>query len=252
MGVFNKADQTLIKIARKEIDGLGHQVRHVFGYNPDVDSTAEETIWTAGGLYEHLESPSILTVSSTSANDTSAGTGARTVYILGINSTGGEVFETVILNGQTAVNTTHTYTEIQSLRVLTAGTGLKNAGNIHVGFGTVTAGVPVTTYGHILAGENQSLMGHITIPLGYTGYLVSGNVSTGATQAGKVITCRLKLKQNNLQYTAAVVTFATGTAPFHFDYPIAISAGSCITATAKSSTNDEVVSSYFQVLLVKE
>jgi hypothetical protein len=252
MGTFSKVDQTLIKIARKEIDGFGHEVRHVFGYNPDVDSAAEETVWTAGGLYEHLASPTILTVSSTSANDTSAGTGARTIYILGINSTGGEVSETVILNGQTAVNTTHTYTEIQSLQVSTAGTGLKNAGNIHVGFGTVTAGVPVTTYGHILAGENQSLMGHITIPLGYKGYIASGSMSSGTEGGSNFITGRLKLRRNGILYTAALITFNNNQTRFDFHYPIELLAGDCIQASAESTANNEAVSCYFQVLLVKE
>lgn len=232
-------------------DLSNYEIRHIFGYNPDVDSGAEETIWTAGGLYAHLDTPTILTVSSTSANDTSAGTGARTVYILGINSTGGEVSETVTLNGQTAVNTTHTYTEIQSAQVLTAGSGGKNAGSISLGTGTVTAGVPANTYGHILAGENQSLMGHYTVPVGYTGYLISGNMSVGATTAGKNITGRLKVKQNGIIYTGAIVSFGSGIVPFDFMYPIKLLAGSCVSASAVSSTNDEAISCYFQLLLIK-
>lgn len=232
-------------------DLSNYEIRHIFGYNPDVDSGAEETIWTAGGLYVHLDTPTILTVSSTSADDTSAGTGARTVYILGINSTGGEVSETVTLNGQTAVNTTHTYTEIQTAQVLSVGSGGKNAGSISLGTGTVTAGVPANIYGHILAGENQSLMGHYTVPAGYTGYLVSGNMSVGATTAGKNITGRLKVRQNGIIYTGAIVSFGSGIVPFDFKYPIKLLAGACISASAISSTNDEAISCYFQLLLIK-
>jgi hypothetical protein len=253
MGVFNEVDQELIKVANGQIDGFGHQVRHVFGYNPDVDSAAEETVWTHGGLYVHAASPTVMTVSSSSANDTSAGTGARTVYILGINSTGGEVSETVTLNGQTAVNTTHTYTEIQSAMVMSVGSGGKNAGDIYIGTGTVTSGVPANVYGHILTGENESLMGHITIPAGYVGYLMAGNMSSGATQAGKNITGRLKYRSpEGISYSSAIVTFSSGVTPFQFDYPITLPAGSCITATVKSTTDNEIVSSYFQVLLIKQ
>jgi hypothetical protein len=252
MGAFNKVDQKLFKVANGQIDGLGHQVRHVFGYNADVDSAAEETVWTYGGIYTHLASPTLLTISSSSSNDTAAGTGARTVLFTGINGDGGERTETLTLNGQTAVTTTYTYTEVQSMTVLSAGSGGKNAGQLYLGTGTVTSGVPANVYGHIAVGENQSLMGHITVPLGYTGYLVAGSVSTGATQAGKNIACRLKYRYGGVTHTAAIVNLATGTSFFDFSYPIELPAGSCITATAQSTIDNESVASYFQVLLIKE
>ena len=149
---WNKTEAFELQVARGQI--RGHQIRHIFGYNPDLDSAAEETVWTAGGLYAHASSPTIMKVSSTSTLDTSAGVGARTISILGINSTGNEVSETVTLNGQTAVNTTHTYTEIQSALVTSVGSATHNEGNISIGTGTVTGGVPAVIYGHILATEN--------------------------------------------------------------------------------------------------
>jgi hypothetical protein len=249
LSLRDKSEDLALQIARGQIEG--HEIRHVFGYNPDVDSASEETVWTYGGLYSHLASPTIMTVSSSSADDASGGTGARTIYLLGINSTGGEVSETVTLNGQTAVNTTHTYTEIQSVQVTSVGSSGHNVGNIYIGTGTVTTGVPANVYGHILANENQSLMGHFTVPNNYTGYLISGNMSSGATQAGKNIVGRLKIKQNGIIYTGAIVTFSTGVTPFDFKYPIAIPENACISATAKSSTDNESVSCYFQVLLIK-
>jgi len=247
---WNKSEPFELQLARGQI--RGHQVRHIFGYNPDVDSAAEETIWTAGGLYVHATSPVIMTVSSTSASDTSAGTGARQIYILGINGTGGEVSETVTLNGQTAVNTVHQYTEIQSVLVTSVGSGKSNAGNISIGTGTVTGGIPAVIYGHILATENGSLMGHYTIPIGHTGYLISGSMSTGATQAGKTITGRLKYRDPaGIIHTSAIVSFSEGKVPFDFNYPIRLEAESCISATAKSSTDNEQVSCYFQLVLIK-
>lgn len=229
----------------------GKEIRHVFGYNPDIDSGTEETVWTAGGLYTHLSSPQTLTISSTSASDTSAGIGARQVYILGINSTGGEVNETVTLDGQTAVNTTHTYTSIQSMQVVSVGSSAYNVGSIYAGTGTVTAGVPANAYGHILATENQSIMGHFTVPTGYTGYLLAGSMSSGTENANSYITGRLKVKTNDIIYTGAIVTFSSTKVDFTFNYPIKVPATSCITATAVSTGNNESVSSYFQVLLVK-
>jgi hypothetical protein len=249
MTKWNKIEEFYLQVARGQI--RNHHIVHIFGYNPDLDTGAEETIWTAGGLYAHLDTSAIMTVSSTSANDTSNGTGARTVYIVGINSTGGEVNEIVTLNGQTPVNTIHTYTEIQSATVVSVGSGGENVGNIFIGTGTVTAGVTVNTYGHILAGENKSLMGHYTVPNGYTGYLISGNMSVGATTAGKNITGRLKVRENGIVYTGAIVSFGSGIVPFDFKYPLKINQNACVSATAVSSTNDERISCYFQLLLIK-
>jgi hypothetical protein len=252
MGSFNDVDQQLIKIANGQIYGFGHSVRHVFGYNPDVDSSAEETIWTYGGIYTHLASPTTLTISSSSAGDTSAGTGARTIYVVGINGTGAEHTETLTLNGQTAVTTSYQYTEVQSMTVLTAGSGGKNAGQIYLGTGTVTAGVPANVYGHIAVGENQSLMGHITVPLGYKGYIVAGSISSGTEGGGNYITGRLKLKRNGVLSTAALITFSNSQSRFDFKYPIELLAGDCVQATTESTANNERVSCYFQVLLIKE
>jgi len=246
---WNKTEEFKLQVARSQI--RGHEIRHIFGYNPDVDSAAEETVWTAGGLYVHASSPTIMKVSSTSASDTSNGVGAREIYILGINSTGGEVSEILPLSGQTAVNTFHTYTEIQYCRVVSAGSTGHNVGNISIGTGTVIGGVPAQIYGHILATENGSLMGHFTIPTGYTGYLTSGSISSGTEGGSNYIIGRLKVKENGLIYTAAITTFNNGKVDYDFAYPIKVNAGACISATAKSTANNEQVSSYFQLLLIK-
>lgn len=244
-----KTEAFELQVARDLV--AGHRVVHVFGYNPDIDAGTEETIWTHGGIYQHLSSPTVLTISSSSTADTAAGTGARTVYILGINGGGSEVQEVVTLNGQTAVNTTHTYTEVQSMSVMSVGAGGENAGQIYAGTGTVTTGVPVNVYGHIAAGENQSLMGHYTIPAEHTGYIVQGQISSGTPTNGYVVG-RLKIKDpNGVVRTGAIVTFYSGSVSYDFKYPIAIPAGSCVTATALTTKNDELVSCYFQLVLVK-
>lgn len=229
----------------------GHRIEHIFGFNGDIDAGVEETIWTHGGVFAHLDTPTVLKISSGSASDTAAGTGARTVYILGINGDGSEVEETVTLNGQTAVNTTHLYTEIQRMLVMTVGSSDHNVGQIYAGTGTVTAGVPQNVYGHIAVGENQSLTGHFTVPAGYTGYIMHGQMSSGTPTNGYVVG-RLKIRDaSGVVRTGAIVTFYAGSVTYDFKYPIAIPAGSCVTATAVTTKNDELVSCYFQLLLVK-
>jgi hypothetical protein len=240
------------QVARGQIPG--HSVIHVFGYNPDVDNNVEATIWPIPGvLLGHPTSPTIMTISSSSAADAAAGTGARTVYIFGINGTGGYNDEVVTLNGQAPVNTVNTYDAIERIQVLTAGTGGVNAGTIYAGTGTVTAGVPAVPYSAVGVGDNISLVGHWTCPKGYTGYLLAGKLTTGTTTASQYILGKLKLRDTNgMIYTAAVTTIADGTAWYDFTYPIRITAGQCVTATATGKGNNNDVSSYFQIVLVQE
>ena len=246
---FGLTEPFELQVGRGQI--TGHSVVHVFGHNPDVDTT-EVTIWPALGLLVHPAAPTIMKISSSSADDTSAGTGARTVYILGINGTGGYVSETVTLNGQTAVNTVHEYDAIETMSVTSVGSGGVNAGIIYAGTGTVTAGVPAVPYSAIGVGDNLSLVGHWSCPVGYTGYLVSGSITSGTSNAHQYITARLKLRaQDNIVRTAAITTLHDGTADYDFSYPVKIQAGECITATAKGSGNNNDVSSYFQIVLVR-
>lgn len=230
-----------------------HSVTHIFGFNPDVDSAAEEAVWPVGGLIPYLSSPVTMKVSSSDANDTAAGTGARTVLIRGINNNGEEVTETVTLNGQTAVNTTKTYTFIQQVTVLTAGSGKANAGTIYVGTGTVTAGVPAVPYNAISIGDNNSLTGAWTCPTGYTGYITFGSIATGTENGANYMTGRLKvLGTDGLERTAAIVTFANGDFIYDFKYPVKITAGQRVTATVKSTADNEAVSCYFQIVVVQD
>jgi hypothetical protein len=238
-----------LQLSRGQI--FGHSVIHVFGHNPDVDQT-EVTIWPAFGLLGHPASPTIMTISSSNANDTSAGTGARTVYVLGINGTGGYASEIVTLNGQTAVNTVHEYDAIERLSVVSVGSGGVNAGTIYVGTGTVTAGVPAVPYSAIGIGDNLSLVGHWTCPTGYTGYLTAGSITSGTTTGSQYITARLKQRgQDGIVRTAAITTLNQGSVDYDFSYPVKILEGECITATAKGSGNNNDVSSYFQIVLIK-
>lgn len=246
---WNTTEDFGLQVARNQI--RGHRIIHIFGFNPDIDSGVEETVWTYGGIYTHLAAPSKLTVSSGNANDSSAGTGARTVQLVGINGTGSEVFETVTLNGQTPVETVNTYTEINNMVVMSVGSGGKNAGQIYAGTGTVTAGVPVNVIGHIAVGDNNSQTGHYTIPKGYTGYLTHGNISTGTTTNGYVIG-KLKLRlPNNIIITAATVTFFSGEVDYDFKYPVQIPESACVFANSFTTKSDESVSCYFEILLIK-
>lgn len=177
-----------LQVARGQI--AYHHDLHKFGFNPDVDATLE-TVWAQGGLYSYLSVATVLKVSSSSTADDSAGTGARTVQLFGLDANYDEINETVTLDGQTAVNTTKSYLRINRMIVRSAGSGATNAGVIYAGTGTVTTGVPANKYATIAVGDNQSLMALWTVPAGYTLYVAQTDVTLATTQNNKYATVSL-------------------------------------------------------------
>lgn len=177
-----------LQVARSQISW--HYPLHKFGFNPDIDD-AVETVWAQGGLYSYLAAATQLSVSSSSTADTSAGTGARTVTLSGLDANYAEISETVTLNGQTAVTTTNSYLRIFRMVVRSAGSGGQNAGVIYAGTGTVTVGVPANKYATIAIGDNQTLMALWTVPADHTGYLMQTDVTVATTQNNKYCTVSL-------------------------------------------------------------
>ena len=177
-----------LQVARNQISF--HKSNFKFGFNADVDDSLE-TVWAQGGLYSYLASASVLKVSSSSTADTSAGTGARTVELSGLDTNYDEISETVTLNGQTAVNTTNEFLRINRMVVRSAGSGGQNAGVIYAGTGTVTTGVPANKYATIAIGDNQTVMALWTVPRGYTAYLLQSDITVATTQNNKYCTVHL-------------------------------------------------------------
>ncbi len=161
-----------------------HQLLSVIGYNTDVDAASAEDIWPNGGDFVPPTTARLHNIVSDSANDTSAGTGARTVEIRGIGSSGAEAVDTVTMNGTSNVATILTFTAINNLRVLTSGTGLVNAGTI-----TATAQTDSTITATIPAGIGKSASSVYQVPQWCRAYLQSWRVSvstidtTGSSEA---------------------------------------------------------------------
>jgi hypothetical protein len=238
-----------LQVSRGQIQG--HSTVIVFGYNPDVD-TSEETIWPDGGLIPHPTVASVLKISSSNANDTSAGTGAQTVYIEGVDGNFNVVSETVELNGQTAVNTTNSYLYVNSFYVATVGSGGANAGNINAGTGTVTSGVPAVLYDIIAIGYNNRTTGHYCVPAGFTGYMTEGSISAGQASGSTSVTTFLKQHgPDNILRVGAVAAVNNNAAVFSFDQPYIIPEKNCVGASAIGAAANNAVSSYFNIILIK-
>jgi hypothetical protein len=238
-----------LQVSRGQI--TNHRAVTVFGYNGDVDQT-EESVWPDGGSVPHGQAASVLKVSSTSANDASAGNGARTVLVSGLDANYNEISETVVLAGQTEVLTTKTYKAINNLVVLTVGTTGHNVGAINVGTGTVTTGVPAVLWDLIGPTYNERTTGHYTIPAGYTGYLMVGIFTAGQVSGSSSITGKLNIGDpNGIVRVGAITTLNNGSIQYDFKYPIAIPEKYCVGASAIAVANNNSVSSMFNIVLIK-
>jgi len=190
-------------------------------------------------------------VSSSSTDDAAAGTGARTVYVEGLDANHREISETVTLNGQTEVLTTQSFIHINDAYVATAGSGNSAAGDIYFGTGTVTAGVPATVYDLIKFDYNRRITGSYTIPAGYTGHLVQGLFSAGqAGGSAQVVGRLLRVGGDNIRRAVAITTVNNGVADYTFEYPVPIPEKVTVEATAQSSSQNNEASSMFILVLV--
>lgn len=246
---IGKTEPFELQAARGQISW--HTPVTIFGYNPDIDTTPE-TIWPGDGLLPFPSSAIQMTVSSSSANDTSAGTGARTIYLGGLDANHNPISEIVTMNGQTAVTTTESYLHINSAYVVTAGSSNSAAGSIYIGTGTVTAGVPATIYDIIAYDYNSRITGSYTVPAGYTAYLTQGLFSSGQAGGSNAVTGRLMTRgTNDIRITSAITTLNNGTADYAFEYPIPIPEKTTVEAQAFGSSANNACSSMFILLLVK-
>ena len=215
-----------------------HKLQFKFGSNSEVGAT-EETIWSEGGLYVYPESATVMTVSSTSTADASAGTGARTLELFGLDANYNEISEVVTLNGQTAVNTVNSFLRINRGIVLTAGSGGKNAGIIRAGTGTVTSGVPANVFLSVNGdGDNQSLMCLWTVPAGYTAFLVQTNVSTGNSSNTPALlkTTIVARPLGGVFNTKERITLSDGNQIQSYNYPLVFTEKTDLEVRAESSS----------------
>ena len=235
----------------------GHVAYHTplfkFGSNADIDS-ANETIWDQGGIYSYPASAAKVYVSSSNANDTAAGTGARTVVVMGLDGDYDEISETVSLNGQTQVETDALFLRVFRAYVDTAGSGGTAAGDIYVATTGESSGVPTgTVYAKIRVGENQTLMAIYTVPAGKTLYVTKGSISSGTETSNKFIIGRFVARFfGGVFRTQAKVTLADGFVDFDWEYPLRIPEKTDLEARAQGSGNDshQVAASFEGVLVL--
>lgn len=245
---MGKLEPFELQVSRGQI--TMHSTVYKFGYSSVIDGTLYP-IWNLAANRVYLTTAATMKISSSSANDTSSGTGARTVLLEGLNQNYEVISEVITLTGQTEVASTKAYLRVTGITVLTMGSNGGNAGVIYAGTGTVTAGVPAVVHELVPIGFNKEASGIYTVPAGYTAYLEVGGLSCQDNGNGYV-TGRLTVSNQGSPFvTSAVTVFSTGQVNYSFPYPIAIPEKSDVEARAVSSSGTNAVTSYFGFILVK-
>ena len=238
-----------LQVARGQI--VGHRAITVFGFNPDVDTT-EVSVWPLPSMIPQPAAALQMSVSSTNANDTAEGTGARTIVVQGLDGDYDEITETVTLDGRNAVLTAASFLRINYMYVASVGSTKSAAGDIYIGTGAVTAGVPATTYNIIKFNYNDTITGCYTVPAGHTAYVTQGQFTAGQVSGATAVQGRLvAVNGSGIRRTAAVTTLNNGTADYPFEYPLPLPERTTIEATAIGGANNNSVSSLFVLVLIK-
>lgn len=219
-----------------------------FGYR-DAVGTDKSTIGEVGDNYDLLTSAQALTVSSSSTNDASDGTGARTLKLYGLDENYNEASETISLNGQNGVSTAVSYIRVYRATVESAGSSGTNVGDLHIGYGAITSGIPANKIMTLPAGEGQTLLAAWTVPADYTGYLYETVFNSGTEATNKYIIGRLEVKEiGKVWQTKVKGSFSTATFRMEMPLPTVIPEKSDIKMTAVSSSGTQDVSGAFTII----
>ena len=215
-----------------------------FGYNDDVDTASEEVIASFGGTFTPLTTASTLILVSSSTADTSAGTGARTIFIEGLNSTREYQFEFLTMNGTSNVTTVNSYLGVNRIVVFSSGTGQTNAGNISC---TATTGGSNQAYIPTGTGVTQQLI--YFNPDGVQGQIRGIQFSVLKLSGGSAprVTIRLRVwnpKITNSTYVIRRFNLDTSSSTGitrTYNIPVKLDPTDVLWATVETDTNNTIV-----------
>lgn len=149
----------------------GHRIVLVRGRNPQVSSVSFVDLWDPGGVRVDATAGEQLTITTNSANDDIAGTGAQVVEIGYLDDNYVRQTTTVNLVGSGSVNTTETdILRVEYAQVIQTGSTIPKENEADIDITSVVGGYD---RGQIAAGNNRTLDGHYTVPAGTTAYIVN-------------------------------------------------------------------------------
>jgi len=260
---FNQLDQALrdamavqepyqLQVSKGQVAGASPEYK--FGFNPDVNG-AEESIWSHGGDYPWAAAAFTAFISSSSTADTSAGTGAQTVTIEGLDENYAAQSVTVNMNGQTQVQIGDAsgWLRVNRVFVATSGSGGTAAGDIYVAVSGVSSGVPTgATYAKVVAGDNQTQQAIYTVPAGFSFYTDDVTFTAAISLANKNVTAKFVTREfgSNTFRTRLIQTLQSNLLRVPFDYPLAIPEKTDVECRATTDTTNVEIGASFQGVLI--
>lgn len=249
----------LLEVAKGTV--AGHKAVNKFGSSLNIDSGVDTDIWDGANATTDQDvwvAPTTARthdITSTSTNDTSAGSGAQTVRIYGLTGWGAaEVTEDITMNGTSNVATANSYVIIYRMFVLTSGGTTINAGNI-----TATAQTDATLTAMILAGYGQTQMAIYGVPSTQTFYITRffGHIEKGSPAGTEVQFQFLINQEPDSQLTQFRITreaslTVTGTSAIEESAtpPIAIPGPAIVKIRGNADTNNTFGTAGFDGVLV--
>jgi len=230
-----------------------------FGYAADIDIVdGAVDIWNTKGTYtgQPTGSPETLSIASTSADDTSAGSGMQTMRIYGLHTSSDttESNELITLTGTTPVVTTSTWYRVYRCVGESFGAGGSNAGAITVNHSSTTANV----FANVPVGLGQTVLAAYTIPASVKGYLANLYIvlSRASGAAGSALVSVRKRTFGSGGYVATKYYSVTTSVPIHPMsplYTVVCNPKDDIKIRVESvSDNDSIVTAEFDLHLIRQ
>jgi hypothetical protein len=250
----NEVGNQIVADIHLEIE-KGNVLKHshviVAASNVDID-TARETIWKHTGTWIPMTTARTMSIVSDNANDTSAGTGARTLLVAGIDASGEAQTEIVTMNGTTPVVTTSTWLGINPSIVLTAGSSMNNIGTI-----LFTSSIDSDVQNVISPTDSLSSALIYHVPLNTTFYLkfIRSSVFKSSGGAANVIVDGFSATTGGVQYRIYQVDLTEDIMPLDvldLNSYSPIAGGSYIYFSADSTVNNTVCRVAIEGVLVAD
>jgi len=174
-----------LQVSRNQI--YGHQTLSLFGYQSAVGNT-KIPVWENATTYTYITSASTLTLASSSASDDTL----ANILINGLDANFKPISETLTLNGVTGVTTINSYFRVNSLLMVSPGTGQTT--NV----GTITLKQSSNIVAQINSGIGKSQSTVYTVPAGYSFYLDFAEVNTSNSYtSSNIVTYSVQAINNN-------------------------------------------------------